>query len=88
MSPQTWNASATLSSSSNTNPASLRARPSLEPLMIHPRILSHYLFNRTECQACPVDACADCAHYWGVHVRTLSAFLRAVGIDADHLRNI
>ena len=56
--------------------------------MLHPRILSHYIFNRTECQACPIDACADTAHFWGIHVRTLSAFLRAIGIDVDHLRNI
>jgi hypothetical protein len=56
--------------------------------MLHPRILSHYLFNRTECQACPVDACADTAHFWGIHVRTLSAFLRTIGVDAEPLRNL
>jgi hypothetical protein len=56
--------------------------------MLHPSILRHYMFNRTECQSCPVDACADTAHFWGVRVRTLSAFLRTIGIDADHLRNL
>jgi hypothetical protein len=59
-----------------------------ETTMIHPRILSHYLFNRTECQACPVDACADTAHFWGIHVRALSAFLRSIGVDVEPLRNL
>ena len=56
--------------------------------MLHPSIITTYRFHRTQQLMNPIDACADTAHYWGVHVRTLSAFLRAIGIDVDHLRNI
>jgi hypothetical protein len=54
--------------------------------MLHPSILSQYNYRRDTTNA--VDACADCAHYFGVKVSTLAAFLRVVGVDADHLRNI
>jgi len=56
--------------------------------MIHPSILRSYAFRRTECQLNPVDACADTAHGYGINVHTLAAFLRAIGVDAAHLRNI
>jgi hypothetical protein len=54
--------------------------------MLHPSILSQYSYRRDTANA--IDACADAADYFGVRVSTLAAFLRAVGIDAHHLRNI
>jgi hypothetical protein len=54
--------------------------------MLHPSILSQYNYRRDT--ANPIDACADTADYFGVKVSTLAAFLRAVGIDAEHLRNL
>jgi hypothetical protein len=56
--------------------------------MIHPSILRSYTFRRTECQLNPIDACADVAQYWGMTTHALAQFLRAIGIDAAHLRNI
>jgi hypothetical protein len=54
--------------------------------MLHPSILSQYNYRRDTTNA--VDACADCACYFGVKVSTLAAFLRVVGIDVAHLRNL
>ena len=54
--------------------------------MLHPSILSQYNYRRDTTNA--VDACADAADYFGIKVSTLAAFLRAVGIDSEHLRNI
>jgi hypothetical protein len=56
--------------------------------MLHPSIITTYRFHRTQRVLNPIDACADTADYFGVKVSTLAAFLRAVGIDAEHLRNI
>ena len=56
--------------------------------MIHPSILRSYVFRRTECQLNPVDACADTAHDSSIKARVLAQFLRSIGVDADHLRNI
>jgi len=56
--------------------------------MFHPSILRSYAFRRTECQLNPVDACADTAHDWSIKVSVLAAFLRSIGVDATHLRNI
>ena len=60
----------------------------LERNMFHPSILRSYAFRRTECQLNPVDACADTAHDWSIKASVLAAFLRSIGIDAAHLRNI
>jgi hypothetical protein len=54
--------------------------------MFNPSILRQYNYRRDTTNA--VDACADCACYFGVTVSTLAAFLRTVGIDAEHLRNL
>jgi hypothetical protein len=54
--------------------------------MLHFSILRQYNYRRDTANA--VDACADAADYFGVKASTLAAFLRMVGVDAEHLRNI
>jgi hypothetical protein len=56
--------------------------------MLHPSILTTYRFHRTQRVQNPIDACADAADYFGVKVSTLAAFLRVVGVDVNHLRNL
>jgi hypothetical protein len=56
--------------------------------MYHPSIITTYRFHRIQRVMNPVDACADTAHGYGIKASTLAAFLRAVGIDAAHLRNL
>jgi hypothetical protein len=56
--------------------------------MLHPSIITTYRFHRTQRVQNPIDACADTAHGYGLKVSTLAAFLRVVGIDAEHLRNL
>jgi hypothetical protein len=54
--------------------------------MLHPSILSQYNYRRDTANA--IDACADAADYFGIKASTLAAFLRVVGIDVEHLRNL
>ena len=54
--------------------------------MLHPDIIRQYNYRRDTTNA--VDACADTADHFGVKVSTLASFLRMVGIDAEHLRNL
>lgn len=56
--------------------------------MFHPSILRTYAFHRLQRQINPVDACTDTAHGYGINVHMLAAFLRTIGVDAAHLRNI
>jgi len=56
--------------------------------VFHPSILRTYAFHRSQRQINPVDACTDTAHGYGINVHTLAQFLRAIGVDAAHLRNI
>ena len=63
-------------------------QPPKAPIMLHPSILTTYRFHRTQRVQNPIDACADAADYFGVKVSTLAAFLRVVGVDVNHLRNL
>lgn len=52
--------------------------------MFHPRILRHYTYRVTDCQSRPIDALADVSQYENIPVRTLAAFLCAVGAVGAH----
>lgn len=56
--------------------------------MFHPSILSHYAYRVAECQSSPVDACADCAQYYGINIYTLAGFLRTIGAAGAHRLNV
>lgn len=48
--------------------------------MLSLQILTSYVYRRTECGMCAIDACADTADYWGIPPRVLAQFLIAIGM--------
>jgi hypothetical protein len=56
--------------------------------MLHPDILRQYGYRRAQLCNTPVDACCDTAAFYGFRIDSLAQFLRAVGVDVDHLRNL